>query len=80
MIEHKAYACEYCGLEFDEDEREKCLEHEVNCPFKPSLKKCASCYYAQLRYSEGETYIICKQVKFVDHSCGDWQSKVRNNG
>jgi hypothetical protein len=33
MIEHKAYECEFCSEEFDNDEYELALKHEKNLFF-----------------------------------------------
>lgn len=75
MIEHKAYECEFCGKEFDDDEYESALYHEKNCDCNPIYKKCASCKNGKGVVSYETEYIRCDRLRDPSSSCGEWDRK-----
>jgi len=75
MIEHKAYECEFCGIEFDEEEYETALNHEARCECNPKYKKCASCKHGKSIVSYEVEYIKCDRLRATYSSCDDWRDK-----
>ena len=75
MIEHKAYECEFCGKEFDNDEREEALRHEVECDCNPVLKRCGACKYGKQVISYECEYIQCTKLRPMDGTCESWLNK-----
>jgi hypothetical protein len=54
MKEYMAYQCEHCKKIFRE--KEKCADHELECSYNPSTKKCDTC--SNLGYEYGNDF--CK--------------------
>lgn len=75
MIEHKAYECEFCGIEFDHDEYEEAVKHEKNCSCNPIHKKCGSCRNGKRVTSYEVEYIQCTKLINHDCSCNDWRGR-----
>ena len=73
MIEHKIYECEFCGREFEAEEREIALQHEAGCSCNPKHRRCGSCDRGRKVSSYGEDYIRCEKLKGLDDCCGDWK-------
>lgn len=75
VIEHKAYECEFCGREFEHDEREVALEHEACCPANPKLKQCSSCDSGKIIVRYDCKYIQCMALRPINGTCGCWREK-----
>jgi hypothetical protein len=73
---HKTYECEYCGQEFDE--ATDAGNHELNCDFKPSLKRCGSCGFAEIATHYENEYVRCRRLRRTDATEPCWTTQTRN--
>jgi len=76
MIIHKTYECEYCGQEFNEAEEVE--KHEVDCDCKPSLKRCASCGFAEIVTHYECQYVRCRRLRNLWASEPCWTTQTKN--
>ena len=66
----KVYKCDYCGT--INDDREVMEEHEEDCDFNPSNKRCWSCK----RFTTGCNYKGDSHDSYMnDEKCDAWEEE-----